>query len=104
MKATAAMRVTFDRPNGRKRKAAPLSRSAKANPATAPRRQRESTRAMGGRNARKSTARGRKAAAARARKADGHTRQELYAKAKRRGIEGRAKMSKRQLENALGLR
>jgi hypothetical protein len=34
----------------------------------------------------------------------GHTRQELYAKARRRHIEGRSKMSKRQLENALGLR
>jgi hypothetical protein len=68
------------------------------------RRKRESTRAMGGRNARKITARGRKAAAARARKSDGHTRQELYAEAKTRHIEGRSKMTKRQLENALGLR
>jgi hypothetical protein len=65
---------------------------------------RESTRSMGGRNARHTTRRGRKAAAARARKHDGHTRQELYARAKRRHIEGRSKMSKRQLENALGLR
>ena len=68
------------------------------------RRRRESTPAMGGRNARKSTARGRKAATARSRKRDGYTRQELYAKAKRRRIEGRSKMSKRQLENALGMR
>lgn len=67
-------------------------------------RERESTRGMGGRNARKATARGRKAAVARSRKPDGHTRQELYAKAKSRHIEGRSKMSKRQLENALGLR
>ncbi len=67
-------------------------------------RQRESTRAMSGKDARKTTARGRKAATARARKPDGHTRQELYAKAKRRHIEGRSKMSKRQLENALGMR
>jgi hypothetical protein len=66
-------------------------------------RKRESTRAMGGRNARKPTARGRKAATARSRKSDGHTRQELYAKAQRRHIEGRSKMTKRQLENALGL-
>ena len=65
---------------------------------------RESTRAMAGRNARKQTARGHRAAVARARKADGHTRQELYAKAQRRHIEGRSKMTKRQLENALGLR
>jgi hypothetical protein len=67
-------------------------------------RQRESTRAMGGRNARKQTARGHRAAVARARKRDGHTRQELYARAKRRNIEGRSKMTKRQLENALGIR
>jgi Family of unknown function (DUF6496) len=64
---------------------------------------RESSRAMGGREARKTTARGRKASRARARKSGGHTRQELYAKARRRHIEGRSKMSKRQLENALGL-
>jgi hypothetical protein len=64
---------------------------------------RESTKAMGGRNARKETARGRKAAASRTRKPDGHTRQELYAEAKNRHIEGRSKMSKRQLENALGM-
>jgi len=66
-------------------------------------RKRESTKAMGGRNARKQTARGHRAAVARARKADGHTRQELYAKARTRHIEGRSKMSKRQLENALGM-
>jgi hypothetical protein len=51
-------------------------------------RQRESTRAMSGKDARKITARGRKAATARTRKPDGHTRQELYATAKRRHIEG----------------
>jgi hypothetical protein len=67
-------------------------------------RKRESTRAMAGRNARKPTAPGRNAAIARSRKRDGHTRQELYAKAKRRRIAGRSKMSKRQLENALGMR
>lgn len=67
-------------------------------------RERESTRAMGGRNARKPTARGHRAAVARARKGDGHTRRELYAKAQRRHIAGRSKMTKRQLKNALGLR
>jgi hypothetical protein len=67
-------------------------------------RKRESTRAMAGRNARKPTARGRKAATARSRKPDGHTRQELYAKAKQKRIEGRSRMTKRQLENALGMR
>jgi hypothetical protein len=46
----------------------------------------------------------RKAAVTRARKRDEHTRQELYAKAQRRHIEGRSKMTKRQLENALGTR
>jgi hypothetical protein len=67
-------------------------------------RKRESTRAMSGRNARKTTARGRKAATARSRTPDGHTRQELYDKAKRKRIKGRSRMSKRQLENALGMR
>jgi len=65
--------------------------------------ERESTRAMGGKNARKQTASGRKAANTRAHRADGHTRAELYARARRSHIEGRSKMSKRQLENALGL-
>ena len=65
-------------------------------------RERESTPAMRGRNARKQTARGHRAAAARARKADGHTRQELYEQARKQHVEGRSKMTKRQLENALG--
>jgi hypothetical protein len=50
------------------------------------------------------TARGHKAATAHSPKLDGHTRQELYAKAKRKGIEGRSRMTKRQLENAFGMR
>jgi hypothetical protein len=40
---------------------------------------------------------------AHAQRADGHTRQELYALAKRQRIGGRSKMTKRQLENALGI-
>jgi hypothetical protein len=64
---------------------------------------RESTRSMGGKSANKPTARGRKTAAARAHRADGHTRHQLYIQARRRHIEGRSKMSKRQLENALGV-
>jgi hypothetical protein len=67
-------------------------------------RKRESTKAMAGRDARKLTARGRKSATARSRKPEAVTRQELYTKAKRKGIEGRSRMSKRQLENALGMR
>jgi hypothetical protein len=59
---------------------------------------RESTRAMSGREARKTTVRGRKAATGRSRKADGHTRLELYATAKWKQGDGRSKMSKRQLE------
>ena len=66
-------------------------------------RKRESSKVMAGRNSRKQTARGHRAAVARARKADGYTRQELYEKAKRRHVEGRSKMTKRQLENALGI-
>jgi hypothetical protein len=67
-------------------------------------RKRESTRAMGGKDAKKTTARGENAAAARTRRSDGHTRRELYAQAQRRRIEGRSKMTKRQLENALNAR
>jgi hypothetical protein len=66
-------------------------------------RKRESTPAMGGKNAREPTARGQKAATSRARRQDGHTREELYAKARERQLEGRSKMSKQQLENALGM-
>jgi hypothetical protein len=66
-------------------------------------RKRESSPAMAGRDAQKPTARGRKTVIARSRKRDGHTRQELYVKAKSRRIEGRSKMSKQQLANALGL-
>jgi Family of unknown function (DUF6496) len=65
---------------------------------------RESTPAMKGRNAKKQTARGHRAAVARAHRADGHTRQELYEKARTRHVEGRSRMTKTQLENALGLR
>ena len=61
---------------------------------------RESSRAMGGKNARTRTARGMKAARARERDG-GPTKETLYRRAKARGIEGRSKMSKRQLENAL---
>jgi hypothetical protein len=62
---------------------------------------RESNSTMGGKNATKSTARGKKAARSRARHNGGSTKQTLYKRAKARGIEGRSRMSKRQLENAL---
>jgi hypothetical protein len=62
--------------------------------------ERESSRAMGGRNATKRTARGVKAARSRARDG-GATKAQLYRRAKARHIAGRSKMSKRQLENAL---
>jgi hypothetical protein len=61
---------------------------------------RESSRAMGGSDARHLTKRGKHAARARAR-SDGETYDELYDEAKRKHIEGRSKMSKQQLENAL---
>ena len=61
---------------------------------------RESSPAMGGKNATKLTRRGAKAARSRVRHEPG-TKQELYQKAKRRGVEGRSKMTKTQLENAL---
>ena len=62
--------------------------------------QRESSRAMGGKNAKKNTAAGKRAARTRARD-DGPTKAALYARAKRKGIPNRSKMTKKQLENAL---
>jgi hypothetical protein len=61
---------------------------------------RESSSAMGGRNATSLTARGRRAARARSRK-NGSTKTQLYRRAKARAIPGRSKMTKQQLENAL---
>jgi hypothetical protein len=61
---------------------------------------RESTTAMGGSNAKRLTAKGNKAARARARK-DEATYDQLYERAKMERIEGRSKMSKQQLRNAL---
>ena len=66
------------------------------------RRRRESSPAMGGKNAAKTTRRGQKAANARARRSSGTTRAELYCRAQARHIEGRSKMTKQQLANALG--
>lgn len=62
---------------------------------------RESSRAMGGRNARTRTRRGSKAARSRARHSSTSSRAQLYRRAKARGIAGRSRMTKRQLENAL---
>jgi len=63
---------------------------------------RESSRTMGGTNERRVTKRGRKSAASRARHAaNGATKATLYRRAKRAGIEGRSKMTKQQLANAL---
>ena len=62
---------------------------------------RESSRAMGGTDERRLTKRGRKAADSRVRRAAGTTKQVLYRRAQRVGIEGRSKMTKQQLANAL---
>jgi hypothetical protein len=62
---------------------------------------RESSQAMGGKNARRLTKRGERAAASRIRHASGMTKDELYRRAKAEGIEGRSKMTKQQLANAL---
>jgi hypothetical protein len=62
---------------------------------------RESSGAMGGHNAKRVTRRGRKAARSRARHSGSASKAELYRRAKTRGIPGRSRMSKRQLENAL---
>jgi hypothetical protein len=64
--------------------------------------ERESTRAQGGKNASHRTAAGTRTARSRAH-GDGHTKAELYAKAKKRGVENRSKMTKKQLQNALAL-
>jgi hypothetical protein len=64
---------------------------------------RESTRAMGGKNARRTTSRARKAPS-RGRRSDRYTRKELYERARRKGVEGRSRMNKQELKNALGLR
>src|SRR5215468_1987965 len=61
---------------------------------------RESSRAMGGKNATKLTARGRRAARSRVRHS-GPTKAALYQRARKRHIAGRSRMTKRQLENAL---
>jgi hypothetical protein len=65
-----------------------------------PRGRRESSPAMGGENATRTTGRGGKAARARAR--SGPTKAELYARAKAKGVPGRSKMTKQQLMNAVG--
>ncbi|MBO0734143.1 MAG: hypothetical protein J2P49_07480, partial [Methylocapsa sp.] len=62
---------------------------------------RESTPAMGGGNAGGKKMQGRGAGLPRGRDWGGTTKRELYARARERGIPGRSKMSKRQLENAL---
>ena len=96
------MSATSTAPNRKKPKARPQQESEGKSHVGASNK-RESTRSMGGKDARKPTARGEKAANARAHSADGHTRDELHARAKHRHIEGRSKMTKRQLENALGI-
>jgi hypothetical protein len=62
--------------------------------------QRESSRAMGGKDAKKKTVRGERAARARVR-GGGKTKAQLYAQAKRKNIPNRSKLTKQQLENAL---
>lgn len=62
---------------------------------------RESSPAMGGRDARRTSGRAGKTTRAQSRGRHEETRAELYQEAKRRDIPGRSKMSKRQLENAL---
>src|SRR4030088_1343549 len=58
---------------------------------------RESSSAMGGKSATRTTARGRKAARARARKGGAATKQQLYRRARARSIPGRSRMTKQQL-------
>jgi hypothetical protein len=60
---------------------------------------RESSRAEGGKNARRRTAAGKRAARSRVR--GGQTKAMLYKRARKAGIPNRSKMTKTQLENAL---
>jgi hypothetical protein len=60
---------------------------------------RESSRAEGGRNARRITTAGKRAARARVR--GGQTKAQLYKRAKKQNLPNRSKMTKTQLENAL---
>jgi len=60
---------------------------------------RESSRAMGGKNATQTTEAAEKAANARVR--GGKTKDQLYEQAKRQDVPNRSKMTKTQLENAL---
>jgi hypothetical protein len=60
---------------------------------------RESTRAEGGKNARRRTTSGKRAARSRVRK--GPTKAQLYRRAKKEHVPNRSKMTKTQLENAL---
>jgi hypothetical protein len=60
---------------------------------------RESSPAMGGKNATHRTAAGKRAASARVR--GGNTKNQLYQQARRRDIPNRSKMTKTQLETAL---
>jgi hypothetical protein len=67
------------------------------------RNQRESTPAVGGKNAKTLTAAGKRAARTRARQSSKLSREELYQRAQKRHIQGRSRMTKVQLENALGM-
>ena len=60
---------------------------------------RESTRAEGGKNAKRRTAAGKRAAASRVR--GGETKAQLYKRAQKQDIPNRSKMTKTQLANAL---
>ena len=62
---------------------------------------RESSPAMGGKNATKTTRSGRKAANVRARRGGGATLAELYRRAQAGRVAGRSRMTKQQLVNAL---
>jgi len=62
---------------------------------------RESSRAMGGKNATRLTKAGAKGARTRARRDGDASKDELYARAKKRRVAGRSKVTKRQLENVV---
>ena len=98
-RASARTGATSPSPSARRRAATPYQQEREGKSHVGARGRRESSAAMGGKNATRTTREGARPRA-RARSGDA-TKEQLYRRAKARDIPGRSKMSKRQLENAL---
>jgi hypothetical protein len=95
-------RKHFRRTKGKERQGRTAQQELEGKSHVGARGRRETSRAMGGENAKRRTSRGRKASSARARHAGGGaTKAQLYRRAQARQIPGRSKMTKQQLANAL---